>query len=232
MFLFETHLHTSGCSDCAVSTGYEMVDAAKQAGYSGFCLTNHFLHGNTCVNRRLDWEDFVSVYTDDYLRTKEYGASKGITVLFGLEEVYMAGKEVLIYGVDPQAIKNNLQCKKMDIYEWSQFVHENGGLTAAAHPFRSRIYIPKPDEPPVSGVFDVIEAYNHCNEASENENAFRYAVENGLPVFSGGDVHLAGDFGRAGIAFDEKVTDSAGFVKAVRDKKYQLIINGAIRPLP
>ena len=42
MFKYETHLHTSSCSACALSSGLEMVDAALQKGYAGFFITNHF----------------------------------------------------------------------------------------------------------------------------------------------------------------------------------------------
>ena len=51
MFKYETHLHTSSCSACALSSGYEMVEAALRDGYSGFFITNHFYHGNSSIDR-------------------------------------------------------------------------------------------------------------------------------------------------------------------------------------
>lgn len=230
MFLFETHLHTNACSLCGVSTAYEMVDAAQQKGYSGFVVTNHFFHGNTALDRSLDWKEFAGAYRDDYLKAKEYGLEKGITVLFGIEEVYSPGKEVLIYGIEPELIIEHPEILEMDIYAIAEFVHANNGIIAAAHPFRDRVYIPNPDEPPVAGVFDAIEVYNCGNQAEENEKALNYAKEHGLPAISGGDVHNAANFGRAGVAFYENITDNAGFVKALMSGNYKLIIEGELKP--
>ena len=40
-YLYETHLHTSEASACACSTGKEMAQACKDAGYTGIIVTNH-----------------------------------------------------------------------------------------------------------------------------------------------------------------------------------------------
>lgn len=84
MFKYEIHLHTCGCSACGGSTAREQVLAAKQAGYAGVCFTNHFYHGNTCVDRRLPWKDFFGAFYSDFLQGKALGEQLGIDVFFGI----------------------------------------------------------------------------------------------------------------------------------------------------
>ena len=98
MFKYDIHVHSSGTSHCGHSTACEMVDAALNSGFSGFVLTNHFYNGNTLLDRKSPWEDFVEVYANEYFDAKEYGEQKGIKVFFGIEEMYDVGKEVLVYG--------------------------------------------------------------------------------------------------------------------------------------
>ena len=119
-----------------------MVDAAVEKGYSGIILTNHFYHGNTCVDRDLPWVEFVDAYEQDYLVAKKYGEEKGLKVFFGIEEGYDAGKEILIYGISPEALKKCSDFITMDPSQMADFVHQNGGITVCAHPFRNRSYIP------------------------------------------------------------------------------------------
>ena len=54
-YLYETHLHTSQGSACAVDTGKRMAEACKAAGYTGIIVTDHNWGGNTAVNRYLPW---------------------------------------------------------------------------------------------------------------------------------------------------------------------------------
>lgn len=49
LYRYETHLHCSRCSACATSSSQEMVRAYRKAGYAGFVLTDHFIHGNGVV---------------------------------------------------------------------------------------------------------------------------------------------------------------------------------------
>ena len=66
MYKYEMHLHSKGCSLCSISTAEELITAAKDKGYSGVVFTNHFFRGNTCIDRKLPWESFVSAYEEDY----------------------------------------------------------------------------------------------------------------------------------------------------------------------
>lgn len=223
MYKYETHLHTSNCSACALSNGYEMVDAAKEKGYAGFFITNHFYHGNTCVDRNLEWSSFISAYRADYELTKSYGEKMGIQVFFAIEEGFAAGKEMLIYGVVPEIFVKNPEFIMLGAKEKADFVRANGGITVCAHPFRKRSYIPDPDKMPDPYLFDGIEGYNYANSAEENQKAVDFAIENKLFLTSGGDIHRAQDFGFAGIEFNEKLKSDRDFINKLKSGDYELI---------
>lgn len=224
MYKFEIHLHSSGCSGCAVSDSIELVEAAKKHGYSGVVFTNHFYRGNTALDRKLPWEEFVTAYEQDYLKAKEYGVKIGIKVFFGVEEVFAAGKEMLIYGVSPETFKKTPEFRTMNAFEKADFVHRNGGVTVCAHPFRSRSYIPDPDTPPDISLFDGIECYNRGNKHEENEKAFSFTEKTSLFMTSGGDVHGVDSFGKTGIAFDTPIETEEDFIKNLKSGNFTLLI--------
>lgn len=230
MFRYEVHLHSSGCSACGASTAKELVKAAKERDYAGVVFTNHFYHGNTAIPRELPWKEFVEAYRQDWLEAREYGVQLDVDVLFGLEEVYESGKEVLIYGIAPELIAGAPEFRDMDIGAMSDFVRRSGGFLACAHPFRVRDYIPEPDREPDPLLFDAVEGFNRGNALSEmDEKAVQYARKYHLPCLSGGDVHHVDQFGYSGLAFSERIRSNEQLVKALRAGKYELIVNGEIR---
>ena len=223
MFKFETHLHTMSCSACARSDGFEMVDAAKSAGYSGFVITNHFYHGNTAVDRNLDWAEFIDAYENDYETTRDYGKKMGIQVFFGIEEGFAPGKEMLIYGVSPKQLKAHPEFIMLGAKEKAKLVHKLGGLTVCAHPFRNRSYIPDPDTEPDLTMFDGIEMYNSGNTPEDNLKAELFVRKNKVIPTSGGDVHTAAGFGKAGIAFETEIKNYSDFLKRLKAGDFSLI---------
>jgi len=225
LYKFEIHLHSSGCSACGASTAKEMIDAAVFHNYSGVVFTNHFYHGNTCVNRNLPWEEFVKAYEDDYIEAREYGKEKGIKVFFGIEEGYLPGKEMLIYGLSPADLKKHPEFIMLNAKEKSELVRHLGGICVCAHPYRDRSYIPEPEVDPDISLFDGVECYNLNNTPEENEKAFRFAKENNLLQLSGGDVHSAENFGHAGIDFNHSIPTYKEFLKQLKKGNYKLIID-------
>ncbi len=224
MYKFEIHLHTNNCSDCASSSPEEMINTASEYGYSGIVITNHFYHGNTCVNRNLPWEDFMGEYIKDYEIARKCGTKKGITVFFGIEEGFAPGKEMLIYGLEPQHFLKHPEFIMMSAKEKTDFVHSFGGICVCAHPFRDRAYIPNPDVAPNPDLFDGIEGFNFCNKPEENEKAFDFALKHKKIITSGSDTHNISNFGNAGIEFDCPVTDYATFIQKVKKGDFQLIL--------
>lgn len=227
-YKYEMHLHSAACSACAFSDSREYVDAALDRGFAGMVFTNHFYHGNTEVSRYKTWEEFVGAFRDDYLRAKEYGDRMGIDVLFGIEEVYEAGKEILIYGIEPETLVECRDFLDRNVYEIADWVRKNQGYVVCAHPFRERDYIPDPYTPPDPAFMDAVEVYNYENSAEMNRKAEEYAKLHGLPGISGGDVHRAFKFGNSGLAFPKRIRTNRELVAALKAEDYKLIRNGEI----
>lgn len=228
MFKYEMHLHTSLCSACARSTAQEYIEKLHDIGYAGAVITNHFYHGNTSVDRNLEWVDFVNAYREDYLAARSLGEKWGIDILFGIEEVYSRGKEALIYGLEPEDLIETPSFLNMEIGEISDFVRSKGGFIVCAHPFRARSYIPDPDREPNPALFDGIEVFNCGNADDENRKAVDFAAKCGLAPIAGGDVHIADCLGEAGLAFEKRITNGVELVSALKIRDYKLIVNGEI----
>ncbi len=228
MFKFDIHLHTEECSACAIATAAEVIDAAVDRGFSGIVITDHFYRGNTSIDRNLPWIDFVGAFENNYLKAREYGLSKGITVLFGLEEGLGGGKEVLIYGLEAKDFKDCPDFKNFDLARIYDFVSSRGGLVIQPHPFRSRDYIPNPDETLDHRYLDGVEGYNMANPQDENIKAFEFAHLHKLAVTAGSDSHRKEDIGLTGLAFHDEIKDNASFVAAIKGGRYSLFIKGNI----
>ncbi|MBP5617978.1 MAG: hypothetical protein J6X61_02375, partial [Clostridia bacterium] len=179
MFRYEMHTHTTPCSACGVQTMSEAVAACAAAGYAGFVITNHFYHGNSGISRSLAWEEFVEAYAADWREGVKLSKEAGIDVIFGLEEGYASGKEVLLYGVTPEEIAAAPFLREKGLEPLSAYVRSQGGLVVHAHPYRIASYIPDPDWTPDPALLDGVEVYNAHGE-SRNDLALAFAKQNGL----------------------------------------------------
>lgn len=225
MYLYEMHQHTSGCSACAVVTPQEMVKAVKESGFAGVVLTNHFYNGNSAVDRNLPWEDFCKRYQDEYLLAKEAGEKIGIDVFYGLEEGVGGGKEVLIYGIEPDLMARHPELISGDINNISRVVRDAGGVIVQAHPFREKFYIPNPNELLPPQCLDGYEVYNKGNTKEENAKAVALAKQFGKFMTAGSDCHNDRSSGRFGIACKNKIKTEKDLVQVLKNGDYELIYN-------
>ncbi len=227
-YKYEMHLHTFPCSKCARTTMEEMVRKAAEVGMAGFAVTNHFYHGNSGLDRSLGWEYFVGEYARDWEKGAKLGKEYGIDVFFGIEESYRRGKEVLIYGVSPEAFLKTPGFIDMTIDEISGFVHENGGWLAYAHPFRVRDYIPDPDEEPDPRLVDGVEVYNRGNDPERNLPALAFAEKYGLTAIAGGDLHKPDNLGTTGLAFEKRLLNVQDMINELKAGNFRRIEEGKI----
>lgn len=227
MYYYETHVHSREGSACGQSSAREMVQAYKKAGYSGFVLTNHFIGGNTSVPRDLDWETRMKMYYQAYLDAKNEGDKLDFDVLFGIEEGYGQGKEVLIYGIDLEFLLAHPDWKSTSIDIFAKWVHEAGGLLVHAHPNRMRDYI-IPGVKPRYDVCDGIEVYNSYDSTETNAMSMQDAKDLDKIMTSGGDVHVknAQNIGLSGIGFTHRIKTNAEWVEALKSRKGSLLIDG------
>lgn len=229
-YLYETHMHTSEGSGCGQNSGTEMARAYAAAGYTGIIITDHFVYGNTAVDRSLPWNEWVEQFCKGYERAKEEGDKLGLQVFFGWESGYR-GTEFLIYGLDKQWLLDHPEIKDATIEEQLQLVHEGGGIVVHAHPFREEFYIPEirlfPDYvDAVEGVNATHTKWTRKEKKPEyNERALAYAKEHDFPLTAGSDQHdtvmICG-----GMVFPRKLADIHDFTKAVMNREVVRLLNG------
>lgn len=230
-YLYETHMHTSESSACAQNTGAEMARAYKEAGYTGIIVTDHFFYGNTAVNRRQSWHEWVEQFCIGYEHARAEGDKIGLQVFFGWEAGYH-GTEFLIYGLDKEWLFAHPEIKEATVEEQFALVHAGGGIVSHAHPFREEDYIPEIRLFPE--YVDAVEGVNamHSSIASHahknplfNTRALAYGEEHGLPYTAGSDQHTTDMIG-GGMVFPRKLSDIHDFTRAVLAKEALALLDG------
>lgn len=213
MYRYELHMHTKEGSACAACSIGEMIRRFKEIGFSGAVVTNHFFGGNTSVDRFLPWYDFVNAYARAYYDGLNEAERLDFDLLFGLEEQYGGGKEILVYGIEPDFLAERPQLRGASLRLWSKEVHSVGGFVAYAHPFRDRAYIKNPKEMPDVSLVDGVEVYNFCNTAEENREAAEAFSEKSIVSIAGSDLHNT-DFDSAyGVYLPKRVKTSKELAK-------------------
>ncbi len=230
-YVYETHLHTSEASACGRSTGQEMARACYEAGYTGIFVTNHFVYGNTCVDRSLPWSDWVEAFCKGYEHAKEEGDRLGLQVWFGWESNYQA-TEFLIYGPDKQWLLDHPEIRDCTIPEQFDLVNAAGGLVVHCHPYREEWYIPEirlfPDY--IHAVETANATHTSARSTAHNDPAFderatAYAKEHDFPMTGGSDIHHV-DLFYGGVAFQRKLTGPSDYKKALLDREPRLLLTG------
>lgn len=232
-YLYETHLHTKEASACAKSSAADMVRACKEAGYTGIFVTDHNWYGNTAIDRRMPWNDFVESFAKGYENAKLAGDREGLDVFFGWEAGYN-GTEFLIYGLSKEWLLQTPEIKDASVEEQFALVRAAGGMVIHAHPFREEYYIPEVRLFPelVDGVEGINATHSSSKSLAHNkkefdERAVAYAAEHKLPMTAGSDIHSTLLLG-GGMAFKRRLKDGRDFVKAVMDGEDYLLTNGDV----
>lgn len=226
-YLYETHLHTCCASACARNNGLEMAKAAKEYGYAGIFVTEHNWGGNTCTDRSLPWDEWVSQFSKGYRQALAYGKENDFDVFFGYEAGFDA-TEFLVYGLSPEWMMKHPEIRTATIKEHYQIVHEAGGFVVHAHPFREECYIPEIRLFP--RFVDAVEGVNatHSSHKSKSHNdpafdkrAIEYAKEHHLPMTAGSDVHSIDLFG-GGVLFKQRLTSPEQYKEVILAGDYML----------
>lgn len=223
-YKYQMHTHTAPCSACGSSTPDELVEALHTGGYNGCVLTNHFIRGNSGIDRSLPWKDFVAQYEKDYMECKTAAQKYDLDIIFGVEEGVGDGLEILCYGITPQFLYNNPQLQNDHSVEtWYNALHKFGALCIQAHPFRDRAYITNPRVLSLEYI-DGIEVYNHYNTPENNLQAERFAdAHPDLILTSGADTHTGGSACFAGIETYTRITNEKDIVSILKSGRYTLI---------
>ena len=226
MYRYETHCHANLCSKCAHSTPAEMVRAYKDAGFAGLVLTDHFIHGYTCVDGALPWKERMQCYYDAYLQAKAEGDKLDFDVIFGIEHAHGGGQEVLVYGIGLEFLLAHPEIETASLEEFAALVHAAGGILIQAHPYRYGGW-----EVPVRlDLVDGIEVYNAGNQAQNNRMALEKAQERPCILTAGADSHAAWEdrVGTTGIALPYRISNCQSLVEALKRGDHKLVIRGQI----
>ena len=223
MYRYETHLHTLPCSKCAKYSVGENLAFYKQLGYDGVFITNHFLDGNTAVDKTLPYAERLRLYFDDYREACSIGEALGIKIFLGVEMSY-AGTDFLVYGLDEAWYAAHPEIASMKKSEELPYLMEQGALVVQAHPFREASYIDHIRLFP-KGV-QGIEVINACRKDHENRMAELYAEVYGFVPLAGSDNHVAHRVKRlAGIETETPIADEADFIRRVLAREVTLFVN-------
>jgi hypothetical protein len=217
-FLYETHLHTSEASACAISPGRDYIQPYKDLGYTGIFITDHFYRGNSAIGRNLLWKKWVDRFCRAYENAREEGARRGLDVFFGWEETFN-GDDYLVYGLDRAWLLEHPEAASWTRLEQFTEVRRHGGAVVQAHPFRQHFYISRIILS--AGCVDGVEAANGGNqEQSYDALALRYARKLGLPATAGSDIHRAADVQPGlvfGVVLERKLSSAKDYAALIRE---------------
>ena len=201
--LIDLHAHTYPKSDDSFVSVDELVDAARQCGLDGICLTEH--------------DDFWPVNA-----ARELTRRHGILVMPGSEINTDAG-HVLVFG---------LHQYKFGMHKPS-FLREEAdrrqAVLIAAHPYRRRFLADPGRDPEVRAdmlhraldddmlrLFDAVESHN--GRGKESENLFAEDLRRGLrlPGTGGSDTHDLRQMGTAATLFERRISSLDDLVEELK----------------
>ncbi len=225
MYLYETHLHTLQGSACGNSQGHEYIRRYQDLGYSGIFVTDHFIHGNTMVDRSLDWKEFVKRFCEGFEDAYNEGLKTGFQVFFGWEQTF-EGDDFLVYGFDKQWLLEHPEVKYWTRKEQFDQARAIGGCVVQAHPFRERGYIQAVHLSP--WLCDAFEVVNCGNTPMQDLSALRFAKKHNLAMTAGSDIHSITQIAPgqlSGVSFPKPLTSVQDYGRALRgEMDYALVV--------
>lgn len=205
-------MHTKEGSACASLSAVNQVIQYKQAGYDGVIITDHFVNGNSAVDRSLPWDEQMKQQFSGYELALAKGEEIGLKVYLGIEYAYH-GTEFLVIGLGKDWFVNNHSIIEDKPEVFLRKFRDAGAAVIQAHPFREASYIKKIRLYPQ--LVDAIEVFNYRNEKSWNDKAL--ALANGFykPMTAGSDCHHLGEC-HSGIILDRDINNTQELIEAIK----------------
>jgi len=219
-YTYETHLHTSEVSACAVSTAAQQVAIYKRKGYTGIIVTDHFVNGYTTCPKNLPWEEKMRFFASGYDEAKKAGNKIGLDVFFGWEFT-IRGSDFLTYGLDLDFLISHPGVDLLCIEDYSALVRQNGGYIAQAHPYRDAYYVEN-KHPVNPHLLDGVEVYNSYDRDEINLKSLAFAQDNDLPMQSGTDSHGKVDRRFRGVILEKKAETIHDIINAIKAREVKL----------
>jgi len=220
-YRYDLHVHTKDSSACGSSSAVEMAEMYKSEGYTGIVITDHFYHGNTCVDRNLEWEDWVKTYARSYENAKKRGDEIGLDVFFGFEYTY-AGTDFIILGLDLDWLIAHPEIRKMPVQEFLTLAHENGGFVIHAHPFIIAPWAPVIRLYP--NYEDAVEIINAPRSDFDNARAGEYARAYDKIFTGGSDAHHTQITKMSGIETDHRIESMSDLIETLKRREHEVFL--------
>lgn len=218
MYRYELHCHTAKTSACSRLSAGEMVSLYLANGYDGIFVTDHFLNGNTTVDKSLPYREAVERFTEGYREVKEVAGDR-LDVFFGFEYSYK-GTDILTYGWDEEILASYPEILEMSMREYCEFCAAHGALAVQAHPFRVAPYI---DHIRLFSGIEGVEVMNAGRDKRTNDLAAYYADAYGKIRTGGSDLHSPGQAVLSGMAFEERLHSPADMIRLLREGKGEIL---------
>lgn len=214
MYLYETHCHTKTSSACSRLSAEDIVRLYTENGYTGVFITDHFLTGNTAVDRSLPFAAQIHEFCRGYREVKQCAAGK-LQVFFGLEYSF-CGTDVLVYGWDEEALAAHEEFLHLPFAAFGEYCKNAGLLAVHAHPFREADYI---DCVRLSSKIEGVETFNSARSELCNKLGAFYAETYDKPAVGGSDLHSTGQKLLSGMAFEQKLHSEQDFILRIRRRE-------------
>jgi len=219
LYKIDMHVHTAEVSPCGKVKAAEVVRLYKDAGYDAIVITDHYSSSFFQAAKDISWAEKIDRFLEGYRIAFAEGESVGLNVILGMELRFESGaNEYLVYGVDEKFLKENEELYKLEIDKFSTMVKDKGFLIYQAHPFRPKMTLA--DKKYLYG----IEVFNgNPRHNSQNDVAYKYAVEHNFKMISGSDFHQVEDLAKGGIAVKNKVTNIKELMDVLTSNDYELL---------
>ena len=200
--VIDLHIHTIISGDSTI-TPEAMIEAARDAGLDGVCITEHGIEKSKIAKDLAEKYDFP--------------------VFGGLEASTELG-DILVFGVDnyPRIISKAREIK--------EFVEEAGGVLIAAHPFRSsfgqslhhnKLTTDVACQSQFLHMVDAMEVINGWSTEEEVMFCREVSQKLGLNGTGGSDAHVPWQIGCCVTVFENNIKDEAELVAELKRGKFR-----------
>jgi predicted metal-dependent phosphoesterase TrpH len=208
--LIDLHTHTHPLSRDSALEPDDLVDAAKEAGLDGVCLTEH---------------DFFW----DREKARELGRRHHFLVIPGIE-VNTEHGHLLVFGLERFVFGMHR------LRELAALVEAAGGAAIAGHPYRRQLpfelrhrgdwteALEKAARNPAYQHADAVEAYNGRGAPRQNQFSRELCDTLGLPAAAGSDAHSRDDVGTCATEFDARITGLAGLIAELKAGRFRPVV--------
>ncbi len=217
--LVDLHAHTKGISHCCKITAEDNIILAKEHGFNGLAIANHYVADYFEPDFYYEW---IEKYIDEWNACLELGKKHSIRIFRAVEVTadYDRRVHLLIYGADESFLRNNPRLNERSLPELYRLCKQNGCALVQAHPFRGGATVQDTD------CLDGVEINCHPAHRSGRTKEILDAIKNTcLAVTVGCDYHADTYRPDGGVFLPKEIEtdqDLAKFVLNSKDFKLQV----------